>query len=156
MALVGSGALTREEANKASIKQYLLEHPEGEGWLLSQNPRYVFFEVSEAPEGGMPFGSIERPLTPGRSIAVDPKAVPLGMPAFIRLPLPQADAQGRLLGKSETSRFVLCQDTGGAIQGPGRVDLFLGHGVDVKTEAAKVWDPGELYLLLKKLPPRLR
>jgi membrane-bound lytic murein transglycosylase A len=156
MALVGSGAMTREEATKAGVKQYLLEHPEGEGWLLSQNPRYVFFEVAEAPGDGMPFGSIERPLTPGRSIAVDPKAVPLGMPAFIRLPLPQADKEGRLLGKSETARFVLCQDTGGAISGPGRVDLFLGHGADAKAEAAKVWDPGELFLLLKKLPPRLR
>jgi membrane-bound lytic murein transglycosylase A len=156
MALVGSGAMTREEATKAGVKRYLLEHPEGEGWLLSQNPRYVFFEVAEAPGDGMPFGSIERPLTPGRSIAVDPKAVPLGMPAFVRLPLPQADAEGRLLGKSETARFVLCQDTGGAIQGPGRVDLFLGHGADAKAEAARVWDSGELYLLLKKLPPRLR
>jgi len=156
MAIVGSGALTREGATKASIKQYLLEHPEGEAWLLSQNPRYVFFEVADAPGDGMPFGSIERALTPGRSVAIDPKTVPLGATAFIRLPLPQADAQGRLLGKSETSRFVLCQDTGGAIQGPGRVDLFLGHGADVKTESAKVWDPGEMYLLLKKLPPRVR
>lgn len=156
MALVGSGAMTREEATKASIKQYLLEHPEGEGWLLSQNPRYVFFDVSPAPGDGMPFGSIERPLTPGRSIAVDPKAVPLGAPAFIRLPLPQADPSGRLLAKAPSGRFVLCQDTGGAIQGPGRVDLFLGHGPDAKAEAAKVWDPGEMYLLLKKLPPRRR
>ncbi|MBI4060737.1 MAG: MltA domain-containing protein [Elusimicrobia bacterium] len=156
MALVGSGAMTREEATKAAIKQYLIEHPEGEGWLLSQNPRYVFFDVSEAPEDGMPFGTIERALTPGRSIAVDPKSIPLGVPAYARLPLPQADAQGRLLGKAESGRFVLCQDTGGAIQGPGRVDLFLGHGPDAKTEAAKVWDSGELYLILKKLPPRRR
>lgn len=156
MALVGSGAMTREEASKATIKQYLLEHPEGEGWLLSQNPRYVFFDVSPAPGDGMPFGSIERPLTPGRSIAVDPKAVPLGALAYARLPLPQADPSGRLLGKTASGRFVLCQDTGGAIQGPGRVDLFLGHGPDAKAEAAKVWDSGDLYLLLKKLPPRRR
>ncbi|MEK7388219.1 MAG: MltA domain-containing protein [Elusimicrobiota bacterium] len=156
MALVGSGAMTREEATKATIKQYLIEHPEGESWLLSQNPRYVFFDVSEAPGDGLPFGAIKRPLTPGRSIAVDPQSVPLGAPAYVRLPLPQADAQGLMLAKEESGRFVLCQDTGGAIKGPGRVDLFLGHGPDAKAEASKVWDLGEFYLLLKKLPPRKR
>ncbi len=156
MALVGSGAMTREESSKVAIQRYLAEHPEGEAWLLSQNPRYVFFNISPAPDDGMPFGSINRALTPGRSIAVDRKMLPLGAPAFIRLPLPQADAQGRLLGKSESGRFVFCQDTGGAIQGQGRVDLFLGHGPDAKAEAGRVWDFGELYLLLKKLPPRRR
>jgi membrane-bound lytic murein transglycosylase A len=156
MALVGSGAMKREDVNKESLKKYLAEHPEGEGWILSQNPRYAFFDVAEAPADGEPFGTIQEPLTAGRSLAVDPKFAALGTAAYVMLPMAQANSDGQLLGKSQTARLAFCQDTGGAIQGPGRVDLYLGHGPQAKTEASNVWDAGDLYLLIKKFPPRLR
>ena len=156
LALAGSGALKREDLNRERLVGYLHEHPEGESWLLSQNPRYTFFELVGVPPGGEPFGKTDQPLVAGRSIAVDPAFSPLGAAAFIRLPLIQTDASGALLGKAGTSRLVFCQDTGGAIQGPGRVDLYVGHGAQAKSLATQVWDAGELYLLIKKLPPRQR
>lgn len=156
MAVVGSGAMKREDVTKATLKKYLDDHPEGVGWLLSQNPRYAFFDVSEAPADGDPFGTIQQPLTAGRSLAVDPRYAPLGVPAFVVLPMAQATEDGKLLGRSSSSRFAFCQDTGGAIVGPGRVDLFLGHGPQAKAESANIWTAGDLYLLIKKFPPRGR
>ncbi|MFA6029566.1 MAG: MltA domain-containing protein [Elusimicrobiota bacterium] len=156
VAVVGSGAMRREEIDRERLRRYLAEHPEGEAWLLAQNPRYAFFELADAPADGEPFGQIGQPLTAGRSAAVDPKTVPLGLPAFIRLPMAQVDAEGRLLGKADASRFVFCQDVGSAITGPGRVDLYVGHGLSAMETAVRVWDAGELYILLKKLPARDR
>jgi len=156
LAVTGSGALTREELNHETLRQYLLDHPEGASWLLSQNPRYTFFELVDAPPDGEPPGRISQPLTAGRSIAVDPRFSPLGAAAFMRLDMAQTDDSGRLLGKAQASRFALCQDVGGAINGPGRVDIYVGHGPQAKGLASLVWGPGELYLLLKKLPPRRR
>ena len=148
--------MKREDVNKETLKKYLADHPEGEGWILSQNPRYAFFDVAEAPADGEPFGAVREPLTAGRSLAVDPKFSALGAAAFVALPMAQANSDGRPLGKSPTSRLAFCQDTGGAIRGPGRVDLYLGHGPQAKTEASHVLDAGELYLLIKKFPPRQR
>jgi len=156
LAVVGSGALTREDINHEVLRQYLADHPEGASWLLSQNPRYTFFELADAPADGEPPGRINQPLTAGRSIAVDPRFSPLGAAAFLRLDMAQTDDSGQLLGKAETSRFAFCQDVGGAISGPGRVDIYVGHGPQAKALASRVWDPGELYLLLKNLPPRTR
>lgn len=156
LAVLGSGAMTREQLNHETLRRYLTEHPEGESWLLAQNPRYTFFDLAPLPGDGEPYGSIQQQLVAGRSIAVDPKVVPLGAVAYMALPLPQADRQGRLLAKAPTSRFVLCQDTGGAIQGPGRVDIYVGHGPQAKAMAVNIWDAGSLYLLVKKLPPRER
>ena len=68
----------------------------------------------------------------------------------------EISAQGRLLGIFPTSRFAMCQDTGGAIQGPGRVDIYVGHGAQAKAMATNQWNEGKLYILLKKLPPRDR
>ncbi|MFH1723848.1 MAG: MltA domain-containing protein [Elusimicrobiota bacterium] len=156
LAVAGSGAMTREELNHDTLRRYLGEHPEGEAWLLSRNPRYTFFELAPLPKDAEPFGSMGQRLTPGRSIAVDPAVVPLGAVAYMVFPMVQADESGRRLAKSPTRRFALCQDTGGAIKGPARVDLYLGHGPEARATAHDVWDMGELYILLKKLPPRTR
>lgn len=156
LALAGSKAMRRDEINAESLRRYLEEHPEGEAWLLARNPRYTFFSLADLPERGEPAGTTGRPLVAGRSIAIDPSVIPFGSLAFASLPLVQADADGNLLGKKTTSRFLLCADAGGAIKGPGRVDLYLGHGPRAKGAAHNVWDEGELYILLKKLPPRVR
>ena len=156
LALVGTGAVSRSEITHEKLRQYLTEHPEGEAWLISQDPRYTFFDLVSLPQDGQPFGSIQEALTPGRSIAIDPKIIPLGAVAYMRVPMPQSNPKGELLGIFPTSRFAMCQDTGGAIQGPGRVDIFLGWGKEAKTQAVNQWHEGRLYILLKKLPPRDR
>lgn len=156
LSVIGSGAMTREELNSATLKQYLIDHPEGEAWIVSRNPRYTFFEMVDIPADGEPSGTIGQALTAGRSIAIDVTAVPLGAACWVSVALPQADSEGRLLGRSTVGRFMLAQDTGGAIKGPGRVDLYMGHGPEAATLAHRVWDSGELYVLLKKAPARTR
>ncbi|TBR17940.1 hypothetical protein EPO15_15860 [bacterium] len=156
LAVIGSGAMTREQLNAATLKQYLADHPEGEAWLVSRNPRYTFFELVDLPADGEPNGTIGQSLTAGRSIAVDPAALPLGAACWVFVSLPQADAEGRLLTRAPVGRLMLAQDTGGAIKGPGRVDLYMGHGDEASAMAHRVWDSGELYVLLKKAPARTR
>ena len=156
LAVAGSGAMSREELNAATLRKFLEEHPEGESWLVSQNPRYTFFDLAPLPVDEEPFGSLQQPLTAGRSVAADVKHTPLGMVGYLAFPMPQADGEGRLLDKRLTRRFVLAQDTGGAIQGPGRLDLYVGHGTEAETTARKVWEKGTFYVLIKKAPERTR
>ncbi len=82
--------------------------------------------------------------TAGRSIAVDPRYIPLGAPVW--LDLDRAEADG----------LWIAQDTGGAIKGPGRVDIYVGHGKQADAMAPLQWSDGKLYLLVKKVPPRER
>jgi membrane-bound lytic murein transglycosylase A len=156
MTVVGSGAMTREEITSESLQKYLKDHPEGEAWLISQNPRYTFFSLRPLENEEEPPGSIGRPLTAGRSIAIDPKYTPLGFAAYVSLPMIQAGKNGGWLGKYPASRFVHCQDTGGAIKGPARIDLYMGHGDQAKATAHNVWEKGDFYVILKKLPGRDR
>lgn len=156
LAVVGSGAMSKSDITYDRLRRYLTAHPEGEAWLLSQNPRYTFFDLKPLPPDGEPFGTIQEPLTPGRSIAIDPKVIPLGAVAYFAAPMPQADKKGNLLGVFPTSRLAFCQDTGGAILGPGRVDIYIGSGPQAKTSAVNQWSEGRLYVLLKKIPERDR
>src|SRR5208282_1653593 len=146
---VGAGVMSKSDITHDRLRQYLNDHPEGEAWILSQNPRYTFFELAPLPADGEPLGTIKQSLTPGRSIAIDPKIIPLGALAYFETNMPQADAQGTLLGIFPTSRFAMCQDTGGAILGPGRVDIYVGHGAQAKAMAVNQWSEGKLYILLK-------
>jgi len=88
-------------------------------------------------------------VTPGRTIATDPDYFPEGALAFIRLRKPVFDANGNVKERVHFSRFVLNQDKGSAIQGPGRVDLFCGFGQEAELMAGTLKEQGELYLLLK-------
>jgi membrane-bound lytic murein transglycosylase A len=114
--------------------------------ILSYNERYVFFRFVDKE----PLGSLSVPVTPGRSIATDPDYFPEGALAFIRLRKPVLDAEGNVLKRDGFSRFVLNQDKGDAIKGPGRVDLFCGFGEKAEATAGTLKEKGELYLLLKK------
>ena len=152
-AMVEMGLLSKDEVTHERAKKYLDQNKDVEPWLLATNKRYTFFSVIPLtdPENG-PLGSMGRPLVGGRSIAVDKKYAPLGALAFLKAPLPRIDADGALLGVAPHARFAMCQDTGGAILGPGRVDYFAGTGDKAKTIATNTWGPGELYLLVMKLP----
>ena len=150
-ALVEAGAMPREGISHEKGKQYLLDHPEEERKIMSANRRYTFFKLKfdGDPEEG-PAGTYGLPLTGWRSIAIDNNLVPMGAIAFMRTTMPDVDQEGTLLGRKQDSRFVFCQDTGGAIKGPGRVDFFAGNGKKSRTFAFKLWDPGTLHLLVLK------
>jgi len=154
--LVKAGVFSRDEITHDKLKDYLRANPETEGWILSQNPRYTFFDLAPLPEDGEPFGAAEQSLVPARSIAIDSTVVPLGALTFFTVPAPQADKDGRLLGVFPSARFAFALDTGGAIKGPGRVDIYAGHGPQAETTARHQWADGKLYILIKKLPARDR
>lgn len=156
LTLVKAGVFTREEISHDKLRQYFRDHPEAQEWVMAQNPRYTFFKLSPLPKDGEPMGTIQQSLSPARSIAVDPSIIPLGALAFFTTTSPQADREGRLLGQFPNSRFAVCMDTGGAIKGPGRVDIYAGHGAQAATTAKNQWADGRLYILVKKLPPRER
>lgn len=114
--------------------------------ITDLNPRYIYFQAR--PPDSLPYGAIGRPLTPGRSIAIDPKYIPLGLFGLLKSKRPVA--QGDSLGFKDFTRFIVTHDTGSAIRGPGRVDLFWGSGSTAETEASSMKAPGELYLLVAK------
>jgi len=114
--------------------------------LADLNPRYIYFQARN--KDSRPYGAIGRALTPGRSVAVDPNYVPLGLFGLIKGRRPVA--QGDTLDFKDFNRFISTHDTGSAIRGPGRVDLFWGTGATAETEASSMKAPGELYLLIEK------
>jgi membrane-bound lytic murein transglycosylase A len=114
--------------------------------ILGHNERYVFFRFLDSE----PIGALGEPVTPDRSIATDPDYFPEGALAFIRLRKPVFDADGNLKERVNFSRFVLSQDKGSAIKGPGRVDLFCGFGEQAESTAGTLKEQGDLYLLLQK------
>src|SRR5262245_36998685 len=130
------------------LKPELLDSPEEQNEICSYNESYVFFRFSQ--EG--PLGNIEVPLTPGRSVATDARLFPKGALAFIVTERPVLDATGQLVGWQPFSRFVLNQDTGGAIRGLQRADLYFGTGFAAEAGAGYMSRPGKLYFLSLKGP----
>jgi membrane-bound lytic murein transglycosylase A len=138
--------LTREEMSMQSIRRYLFEHPEILEEVLNHNPSYVFFDIREKG----PLGNISVVLTPGRSIALDSRLFPKGALGFISCKKPVIDSEGKITDWIDFSRFVVNQDTGGAIKGAGRVDLFWGSGDYAQLAAGNMKHEGDLYILIKK------
>lgn len=114
--------------------------------ILSHNERYIFFRFVDQE----PVGALGQPVTPNRSIATDPAYFPQGALAFIRLSKPVLDNDDNVISRVNFSRFVLNQDKGSAIKGPGRVDLFCGFGPRAQATAGSLKEKGELYFLLLK------
>jgi membrane-bound lytic murein transglycosylase A len=108
---------------------------------FSSDPSYVFFRQIPDSDGG-PVGALGVPLTPGRSVAVDPRTTPLGFPVFI-------STEGQGIG-TRLNRLVLAQDTGGAIRGPVRADYFWGFGPGAGELASRMKENGRMWLLLPK------
>lgn len=156
LTLIKTGVMSRDEITHAKLADYLRANPDAASWILSQNPRYTFFDTAPLPEDGEPFGATEQSLVPARAIAIDPAVVPLGALTFFTTTSPQADKTGRVLGQFPTARFAFALDTGGAIKGPGRVDIYAGHGPQAEATARGQWADGKLFILVKKLPPRER
>jgi membrane-bound lytic murein transglycosylase A len=140
------GLLPLEAVSMKRIRAYLAEHPEAVGPILAQNPSYVFFRKIEKG----PLGNIGVTLTPGRSVALDAKLFPKGALGFISCLKPELGPSGEIREWRPFSRLVVNQDTGGAIKGTGRVDIFWGSGPYAEVAAGHLKHEGKLYILIKK------
>lgn len=147
--LVENGVMGKEEATMPGIVRYLKEHPEEREKILRHNESFVFFRWGDDSAAG-PLGCLGEPLTPGRSVALDQNCFPPGSLAFLATRKPIADAVGEIIGWEPLHRFVVNQDSGSAITGPGRLDLFWGGGRYAEAAAGNMKHPGVLYFLVKK------
>lgn len=136
--LVERGELKLEEASMQGIQAWGRANPSRLPELLNANPSYVFFrEVPNSQDG--PVGALGVPLTPERSIAIDPRAVPLGAPVFLATTRPNS--------AQPLNRLVMAQDTGGAIKGAVRADFFWGFGKAAGEQAGRMKQSGRLWVL---------
>jgi len=139
--LIDQGEL--RDASWPGISAWMQQHPERVQALLWQNPRVVFFKeeaLSDFDRGFGPKGAQGVPLTPGRSIAVDPQSIPYGTPVWLSSEGPQVSL----------NKLVLAQDTGGAIRGVLRVDYFAGWGASAGELAGRLKQDVRLWLLWPK------
>jgi membrane-bound lytic murein transglycosylase A len=146
--LIDEGQVPREGMSMQAIREWLRAHPDQRQRVLQHNESYVFFR----PLPGPPEGSLGRPLTPGRSVATDARLFPPGALAFLETERPEQAPDGTVRWVPLT-RFVLNQDTGGAIRGAGRVDFFWGRGEAAAFAAGLMRQPGRLYFLVPRRQP---
>jgi len=167
--LIERDELKPNEASMDGIKAWARANPSRVDEMLNANPSYVFFREAPARAGehdpaiegsgsttdgpgvtaSGPVGALGVPLTPRRSIAVDPRHIPLGAPVFLSTTWPNSDAS--------LARLMFAQDTGGAIRGPVRADFFWGFGAEAGALAGKMRQPGMMWVLLPRgytLPTR--
>jgi|TARA_B100000315_G_scaffold250640_1_gene283787 membrane-bound lytic murein transglycosylase A len=139
-ALIGRGELSPNKASWDDIRNWLEANPDKRNELFAINSRYIFFrEIA----GDGPIGAQGVALTPGRSLAVDRKFIPLGLPIWLDTVWPN-DAERQL------QRLMVSQDTGGAIKGQVRGDVFWGHGKQAAKLAGKMKSRGRYYIFLPK------
>lgn len=144
--LLDHNEITPSQATMQGIKAWARANPTRVDALLDTNPRFVFFRdmasAEPAPSGGAdgPIGALGVPLTPERSIAVDPSSIPLGTPVFLQTTRPMTNAP--------MNRLVFAQDTGTAIKGGVRADYFWGLGDEAGDLAGKMKQNGRMWLLL--------
>lgn len=144
--LLENGYVTADQLSLDKIRRYLSENPAVFTEVFNHNGSYVFFK----PVENGPLGNINVPLTMGRSLALDAGLFPKGALAYIASRKPTIGPSGKVVGWSDFSRFVLNQDTGAAIKGAGRADLFWGSGPEAETAAWNQKHDGDLYVLIKK------
>ena len=136
--LIDMGELEQEDVNLFSIRQWLRDNPGRVKTLFERNPSYVFFTTRSTPEDG-PYGSLNVPLVAERAVAVDRSVIPLGLPVWLETTMPGSEEPYR--------RLVLAQDTGGAIKGHVRADLFWGQGPHAERMAGLMKEEGRLFVL---------
>ncbi|MGH8730556.1 MAG: murein transglycosylase A [Burkholderiales bacterium] len=145
--LVERGELPQDKASMQGIKQWGKQNPDLLPLLLQQNPAYVFFREMPSSSAG-PVGALGVALTPARSVAVDSSVVPLGAPVFLSSTWP--------LSARPLNRLVLAQDTGSAIKGAVRADLFWGFGDEAGQIAGRMRQSGRMWVLYPRgFEPRL-
>ena len=136
--LVRQGIYKAHQVSAEVIKNWVRRNPEQGRELLFHNPSYVFFrEVSHVASADGPLGAMNRSVTAMRSIAVDPAFTPLGVPVWL-----EKDGKGKM------RRLMIAQDTGSAIKGAQRADIFFGTGDVAGQAAGQLRDPGRMVVLL--------
>ena len=136
--MVRRGLLPEHQVSAGMIRRFVADNPALGEQLLHTNPSYVFFrEVSKVPAHLGPLGAMNRSITPGRSIAVDPEYTPLGAPVWVEK-----------AGEEPFRRLMVAQDTGSAIKGAQRADVFFGTGNEAGEAAGRVRDRGRMVVLL--------
>ncbi|MEO9386248.1 murein transglycosylase A [Chromobacterium phragmitis] len=139
--LVDKGEMTLGQASMQGIKDWLAKNPQRRDELLAVNQSYIFFKQLPGDNGG-PIGALGVPLTGGYSIAVDPRYIPLGAPVYLSTTWPHSS--------EPLVRLVNAQDTGSAIKGALRADLFWGYGTEAGMYAGRMKQQGSMWLLLPK------
>lgn len=136
--LVRRGVYEPHQVSAQVIRNWVKRNPVEGADLLRHNPSFVFFrEVNEVPADMGPLGAMNRSVTTLRSVAVDPRHTPLGAPVWIE--------KG---GATPMNRLMVAQDTGSAIKGAQRADIFFGTGPDAGRAAGRVRDPGRMVVLM--------
>ena len=144
--LVKAGVFKKDELTLPKLLEYFEQNPDKLDKYIPRNNRFIFFRETD---GKLPTGNLGVPVTGDRSIATDKSIMPPGALALIVAPIPDVDATGEIKIKV-VSRYVLDQDTGSAIKGAGRVDIFLGSGETAGKRAGRLNGSGNLFYLLLK------
>lgn len=139
--LIQRGELPPERASMQGIKDWARRHPNKVQRFMNENPSFVFFRELPNDLPG-PIGSLGVPLTAERSIAVDPRVIPLGVPVYLATTWPNSP--------QPLNRLMVAQDTGGAINGGVRADFFWGFGDSAGNQAGKMRQAGRMWVLLPK------
>lgn len=145
--LIDQGELAPGQVSAQAIKEWIVTHPERRQELFNANPSVVFFREEALPDPSVgPKGALGVPLTPARSIAIDPTLIPLGAPVYL--------ATTEAGSEVPMQRLVMAQDTGGAIRGAVRADFFYGFGPEAADKAGHMKQPGQVWVLLPKPAPQ--
>lgn len=142
--MIKDGVIRRNELSLQTLLRYFAAHPDKVNYYCLQNDRFVFFK--ERPGG--PFGSLNVPVTPYRSIATDKEVFPRACLAFLTTSLPTT--YGNSVQVAPYSGFALDQDTGGAIRAAGRSDVYMGIGPQAEATAGRTGAEGALYYIFAK------
>jgi len=151
--LVARGILSKDQINMGSIRGWLEKNPLKAPEIMRENPRFIFFKwLSDRYDNYGPIGAQGVPLTAERSLAVDLKYLPLGVPLWVEVVLPNLESTT----EKTFHRLMVTQDTGGAIRGPVRGDIFWGSGKNAGYIAGRMKHKGQYWLLLpEKLDVRV-
>ena len=142
--LIDQGELPPGGATMQSIRAWIAANPARRQELFNANPSYVFFREERLADPSIgPKGALGVPLTPGRSVAIDPQLLPLGAPIFL--------ATTESASEVPMQRLVMGQDTGGAIRGAVRADFFFGFGTEASENAGRMKQRGQIWVLMPRM-----
>ena len=141
--LIKDGALSRDEVSMQSIRTWLESNPDRSGEMINRNASFIFFRVIDR-DG--PVGAQNVVLTPQRSLAVDRRFIPLGVPIWLETKVPRRKGEDEFW-----RRLMVAQDTGGAIRGAVRGDVFWGAGDEAAEVAGRMKHNGRYYMLLPRV-----
>lgn len=140
--LISNGSISREKMSMQAIRNWLEQNPDKNREIMHLNKSYVFFRELN---GAGPLGAQNVALTPERSLAVDRKWIPLGVPVWLAAAVPAENPAHEDL---PFAKLMMAQDTGGAIRGPVRGDVFWGHGKRAYEIAGRMKAEGQVWMLL--------